>query len=131
MRQQARAQVARTTRLHLNGWSSLEIQLTDWSRAGFRAACDARVREGQFVTIDDPELGLIQARVSWIGEGEFSANFLMPQEEVPSPSKPESKLARMLAQRVVARRAGLIERERALRKDIASALPMRRLDFKN
>ena len=130
MRKADRMLVDEAARLHPNDWSSLEVRLLDCSKEGFRAHCEARVRPGDLVTLDLPELGPARAQVSWCRDQVLGARFLEPvpiERAGLKSAAQETVLARLLVQRAAAHRGNLRDHEAKLRKQILDALPMRRI----
>lgn len=130
MRRSERISLDEPARLHPNEWSSLEVQVLDFSEQGFRARCDASILSGSRVTLEIPGLGPVDAQVSWRGRGEIGAKFILPVDLSRcgwTPVGTEKVLARLLVQRAEARKSGLYAQEQALRKKILGALPMRGL----
>lgn len=121
----------RQTRLRPNDWSSLEIRVTDFSRFGFQADCDARLIGSSIVSLDIPGLGPVSAQVRWQRDGQFGAQFLQPIDlgrcEWAGEGR-EAMLARLLFQRAEASRTGLGNEEDRLRREILDALPVWRGD---
>ena len=130
MRKAKRIAVDEPARLHPNSWSSIEARLVDFSTAGFRAECEARVRVGFLVTLEIPGIGPADAQVSWSRDGIFGARFLEEIDVAAAeflPLQEETVLARLLVQRAAAHHANRPEDEVQLRKRILHALPMRKL----
>ncbi|HEY0043422.1 MAG TPA: PilZ domain-containing protein [Allosphingosinicella sp.] len=73
-----RTEVRAPARLRPNDWSSLEVEVVDFSPQGFRAACDAILKIKSYVTLDVPGFGAVPAQVVWCREGGFGARFLQP-----------------------------------------------------
>ena len=124
-----RIELDEAARLRPNGWSSLEIQIVNVSRTGFRAQCDARLIPGSCVSIDVPHIGEVEAQVQWQRGGEFGARFFQPISLARcgwTTKNQEAFLARLLVQRAEARKSGLGDQEAVLRSRILSALPVRR-----
>jgi hypothetical protein len=65
-------------RLRPNDWSSLEVEVLDFSPQGFRASCDAALKIRSYVTLDVPGFGAVPAQVVWCKDGAFGARFLQP-----------------------------------------------------
>lgn len=131
MRRNERMAVEGTARLRPNSWSSLEVRLVDLSETGFRAECEAMILAGSAIWIDLPGIGEVEAQVSWRRRGELGARFVVPIDLSRSTIQPvtqEAVLARLLVQRADARDAGRYGQEVRLRKQIAAALPMRRIE---
>ncbi|HEX8261456.1 MAG TPA: hypothetical protein VF547_01130 [Allosphingosinicella sp.] len=119
-------------RLHPNSWSSLEIRMIDLSEFGFRAACDARLRPGGGISLDIPGLGPIDAQVEWHRGGEFGARFFaaIDLDLCLWPLDGQHRhLAQMLVERAAANQAGRDGADRQLRRQILSALPIRKGSF--
>jgi hypothetical protein len=130
LRKTERIALDQPARLRPNEWSRVEIRLVDVSSAGFRAECEARVRAGDIVTLEGAGLGCAEAQISWAHDGELGARFIDPVALDRSQlrlASDESRLARLLVQRVAAAKAGLNGPELALRREIARSLPVRRL----
>lgn len=128
MRRSERIAVDQSARLHPNGWSSLEVQVLDFSESGFRAHCEATILNGSRVTVEIPGIGPVDAQVSWRRRGEIGAKFIVPIDLARcawSPVAREKVLARLLVQRAEARRAGLYGEEQELRRRILKSLPIR------
>ena len=129
VRRAKRILVDEPARLHPNHWSSLEVRLLDYSDEGFRAQCEARVREGDLVTLEVPGIGPTQAQVTWCRDGDLGARFLQPvslRKAAVKALPPENALARLLVQRAAAHRTNRRDEEEALRREILKGLPVRR-----
>lgn len=117
------------TRLRPNSWSSLQIKMLDLSASGFRAECEARVKRGSSVSLDIPGIGAVDAQVEWQRNDQFGARFFAPIElrscQWTFPERHHA-LARLLVERAGAKRAGRRGAEGQLRREILSALPMRK-----
>ena len=130
MRKAKRIALDEPARLHPNTWSSIEARLIDFSEAGFRAECEARVRVGFLVTLEIPGIGPAKAQVTWSRGGVFGARFLEAIDPAAAAFKPledETVLARLLVERAAAHLSNRRDDEEHLRKRILHALPMRRL----
>lgn len=117
------------TRLRPNSWSSLQIKMLDLSALGFRAQCEARVNPGGSVSLDVPGIGSVEAQVEWVRGDQFGARFFDPIELVSCHwtfRERHHALARLLVERAGARRAGRRGAEGQLRREILSALPIRK-----
>jgi hypothetical protein len=117
-------------KLRPNSWSSLEIRMIDLSEFGFRAACEARLQAGGGVSLEVPGLGSIDAQVEWQRGGEFGARFFSPislEACTWSVGDRRQALAHLLVQRARAKRAGRDGADGQLRRQILTALPMRKL----
>lgn len=128
-RRSERLLVDAETRLRPNSWSSLQIRMLDLSASGFRAECEARVKPGGSVSLDVPGIGSVDAQVEWQRGDQFGARFFAPIElkscQWTFPDR-HSTLARLLVERAAARRAGRRGAEGQIRREILSALPMRK-----
>jgi hypothetical protein len=116
-------------RLRPNSWSSLQIRMLDLSESGFRAECEARVRPGGSVSLDVPGIGSVEAQVEWQRGDQFGARFFAPIELRSCQwtfRERHNALARLLVERAAAQRSGRRGAEVQLRRDILSALPMRK-----
>ena len=116
-------------RLRPNSWSSLQVRMLDLSADGFRAQCEARVQPGGSVSLDVPGIGAVEAQVEWQRGSQFGARFFAPIELASCQwtfRERHHALARLLVERAAARRAGRRGAEGQLRRDILSALPMRK-----
>ena len=116
-------------RLRPNSWSSLQVKMLDLSASGFRAECEARVKPGGSVTLDVPGIGSVEAQVEWQRGDQFGARFFAPIELKSCQwtfGERHPTLARLLVERAAAKRAGRRGAERQIRRDILSALPMRK-----
>ena len=116
-------------RLRPNDWSSLQIRMLDLSAAGFRAECEARVQPGGSVSLDIPGIGAVEAQVEWRRDNQFGARFFAPIELKNCQwtfRQRHHALARLLVERAAAKRAGRRGAEGQLRREILSALPMRK-----
>jgi hypothetical protein len=116
-------------RLRPNSWSSLQIRMVDLSSSGFRAECEARVKPGGSVSLDVPGIGAVEAQVEWQRGGQFGARFFAPIELKSCQwtfRERHHALARLLVERAAAKRAGRRGAEGQLRREILSALPMRK-----
>lgn len=117
------------TRLRPNSWSSLQIRMLDLSASGFRAECEARVKPGSSVSLDVAGIGAVDAQVEWQRGDQFGARFFAPIElkscQWTFPERHQT-LARLLVERAAAKRAGRRGAEGQLRREILSALPMRK-----
>lgn len=129
MRKSDRKAVDGPARLHPNAWSSLEVRIIDCSSTGFRAQCEARVRNRDEVVLEVPGVGPARAYVVWVKGQEFGAQFIEPiafdQAEL-SPANAQEVLARLLVQRAAAQKSRLWDHEERLRKEIGRALPVQR-----
>ncbi|HEX9964708.1 MAG TPA: PilZ domain-containing protein [Allosphingosinicella sp.] len=117
------------TRLRPNSWSSLQVRMLDLSASGFRAECEARVKRGGSVTLDVPGIGSVEAQVEWQRDDQFGARFFAPIDLDRcnwNLAERHNTLARLLVERAAAKRAGRAGAEGQLRRDILSALPMRK-----
>ena len=117
------------TRLRPNSWSSLQIRMLDLSASGFRAQCEARVKPGGSVSLDVPGIGSVDAQVEWQRDDQFGARFFAPIELDSCQwtfHERHPTLARLLVERAAAKRAGRRGAEGQLRRDILSALTMRK-----
>ncbi|HEX8241232.1 MAG TPA: PilZ domain-containing protein [Allosphingosinicella sp.] len=117
------------TRLRPNSWSSLQVKMLDLSASGFRAECEARVKPGGSVSLDVPGIGAVDAQVEWQRGDQFGARFFAPIElkscQWTFPERHHT-LARLLVERAAAKRAGRRGAETQIRREILSALPMRK-----
>ena len=116
-------------RLRPNSWSSLQIKMLDLSTSGFRAECEARVRPGGSVSLDVPGIGPVDAQVEWQRGDQFGARFFAPIELRRCQwtfRQRHHALARLLVERAAAHRAGRRSADAQLRREILSALPMRK-----
>ena len=116
-------------RLRPNDWSSLQIRMLDLSASGFRAQCEARVQPGGSVSLDIPGIGAVEAQVEWQRGDQFGARFFAPIELTRCQwtfRQRHHALARLLIERAAAKRAGRRGAEGQLRREILSALPMRK-----
>jgi hypothetical protein len=128
-RQAERLELDESARLRPNSWSSLEIRMVDLSELGFRAACEARLQAGSCVSLEIPGIGGVDAQVEWQRTGEFGARFLQPIDLAScrwTVGDRRKALAQLLVQRAAATRAGRLGADRQLRRQILSALPMRK-----
>ncbi|MEA3053483.1 MAG: hypothetical protein QOG72_2386 [Sphingomonadales bacterium] len=128
-RQSERLPLDAETRLRPNSWSSLQIRMLDLSVQGFRAQCEARVQPGSSVSLDVPGIGPVEAQVEWQRGDQFGARFYAPIELQRCQwtfRQRHHTLARLLVERAAAKRAGRRAAEVQLRRDILSALPMRK-----
>jgi hypothetical protein len=128
-RQSERLQLDAEARLRPNSWSSLQIRMLDLSKTGFRAQCEARVQPGGSVSLDVPGIGAVDAQVEWQRGDEFGARFFAPIELRRCQwtfRQRHHALARLLVERAAAKRAGRRGAEGQLRREILSALPMRK-----
>jgi hypothetical protein len=128
-RRAERLPVDAETRLRPNSWSSLQIKMLDLSASGFRAICEARVKPGGSVSLDVPGIGPVDAQVEWQRGDQFGARFFAPIElrscQWTFPERHHT-LARLLVERAGAKRAGRRTAEGQIRREILSALPMRK-----
>lgn len=128
-RRSERLPVDAETRLRPNSWSSLQIRMLDLSSTGFRAECEARVQPGGGVSLDIPGIGAVEAQVEWHRGDQFGARFFAPIDlkscQWTFPDR-HSILARLLVERAAARRAGRRGAEGQIRREILSALPIRK-----
>ncbi len=117
------------TRLRPNSWSSLQIRMLDLSTSGFRAECEAKVKPGGSVSLDVPGIGPVDAQVEWQRGDQFGARFFAPIElkacQWAFPDRHRT-LARLLVERAAAKRSGRRGAEGQIRREILSALPMRK-----
>jgi hypothetical protein len=77
-RKTLRSEVRAPARLRPNDWSSLEVEVVDFSPHGFRAACDAALKIRSYVTLDVPGFGAVPAQVVWCKDNAFGARFVQP-----------------------------------------------------
>lgn len=117
-------------RLAPNDWSSVEIRLLECSETSFRAACDVTLRLHAPVTLELPAIGPVRAYVAWRKDGEFVGKFEEPididRAKFMSLNQ-EAVLARLLSERARAHAAGRNDEEKALRAQIRTGLPLRRI----
>lgn len=103
--------------------------MLDLSASGFRAECEARVTPGSSVSLDVAGIGAVDAQVEWQRGDQFGARFFAPIElkscQWTFPERHQT-LARLLVERAAAKRAGRRGAEGQLRREILSALPMRK-----
>jgi hypothetical protein len=128
-RQSERLPLDAETRMRPNSWSSLQIKMLDLSASGFRAECDARVQPGGSVSLDVPGIGTVEAQVEWQRANQFGARFFAPIELRRCQwtfRERHHALARLLVERAAAKRAGRGGAEGQIRRQILSALPMRK-----
>jgi hypothetical protein len=128
-RRSERLSVDAETRLRPNSWSSLQVKMLDLSASGFRAECEARVKPGGSVSLDVPGIGAVDAQVEWQRGGQFGARFFAPIELNSCQwtfRERQPTLARLLVERAAANRAGRRGAEGQLRREILTALPMRK-----
>jgi hypothetical protein len=128
-RRAERVAVDAETRLRPNGWSSLQVRMIDLSTDGFRAECDARVRPGGCVSLDVPGIGAVEAQVEWQRGVQFGARFIRPIDVGHcrwNMGERHHALARLLVERASAKRVGRGRAEAQLRREILSALPIRK-----
>jgi hypothetical protein len=123
-----------SARFKPNEWSSLEVRVTDISRTGFRARCEARLQLASLVCLEIPGVGPAKARIEWQQGDTLGASFFppidlarcswvgLPHDEMGGAEA--SPLARLLVQRAVAKRFGRKLDEASLRREILSALPI-------
>lgn len=101
-----RVPLCRAAQLRPNGWSRFEVQLVDLSPRGFRARCDALLKVGNYVAIEIPGIGSVDARVIWRKLGEIGAQFVHPVDlahcawTAEPPAEVPEELARALARRL-------------------------------
>jgi hypothetical protein len=67
-----------SARLRPNEWSSIEVELIDFSKLGFRVGTAALLPVGSFVSLEVPGIGHVRAKVIWRGDGECGAKFIQP-----------------------------------------------------
>lgn len=128
-RQSERLPLDAEARLRPNSWSSLQIRMLDLSASGFRAECEARLQPGGSVSLDVPGIGAVEAQVEWQRGDQFGARFFAPIELKSCQwtfRQRHHALARLLIERAGAKRAGRRGAEGQLRREILSALPMRK-----
>jgi hypothetical protein len=128
-RQSERLPIDAETRLRPNSWSSLQIRMLDLSVEGFRAECEARVQPGGSVSLDVPGIGAVEAQVEWQRGNQFGARFYAPIELQRCQwtfRQRHHTLARLLVERAAASRAGRRSAEVQLRREILTALPIRK-----
>lgn len=116
-------------RLRPNSWSSIEIAMVDLSELGFRGRCDARLQPGAPVSLEVPGVGPVDAQVEWQRRGEFGARFFAPLDLERcgwTLGDRRQALAQLLVHRAAANRAGRPGAEAQLRRQILSALPIRK-----
>jgi hypothetical protein len=128
-RRSERLPVDAETRLRPNSWSSLQIRMLDLSSTGFKAECEAKVQPGGSVSLDVPGIGSVDAQVEWQRGDQFGARFFAPIElkrcQWAFPDRHQT-LARLLVERAAAKRAGRRGAETQIRREILSALPIRK-----
>jgi hypothetical protein len=103
--------------------------MVDLSSLGFRARCEARLRPGGCVSLDIPGVGTVEAQVEWQRGEHFGARFLQPIRMDGcrwTTSERQHALAHLLIQRAAARSSGRSAAEAQLRRQILSALPIRK-----
>jgi hypothetical protein len=118
-RKAPRRDLGRPARLKPNDWSSIEVEVVNFSTDGFRARCEAVLRIGSYVSIQIPGIGSVQAKIVWNKAGEFGAKFVQPIDprycgwfgaEAPGAAAEEAEalesVAALLAKRVEMRIAG-------------------------
>ena len=128
-RQSERLQLDAEARLRPNSWSSLQVRMLDLSASGFRAECEARVQPGGSVSLDVPGIGAVEAQVEWQRGNQFGARFFAPIELKRCRwtfRQRHHALARLLVERAAAKRAGRRNAEGQIRREILSALPIRK-----
>jgi hypothetical protein len=124
-----RLALSEAARLKPNSWSSVEIRMVDLSRLGFRAECEARLLPGSCITLEVPGTGPVEAQVEWHRGSEFGARFLRPIELEScgwTLSERHHALARLLVDRAKAYSSGRGAAEEQIRRQILSALPIRK-----
>lgn len=77
-REKPRLKLSSTARLRPNHWSAAEIDMVDFSSDGFRAAGELLLRIGNYVSLEVPGIGWVEARIVWQQHGEFGARFVTP-----------------------------------------------------
>jgi hypothetical protein len=77
-RENPRMAVASAARLRPNNWSAAEVDMVDFSSAGFRAAGDLLLRIGGYISLEIPGVGWVEARIVWQQHSEFGARFVTP-----------------------------------------------------
>jgi hypothetical protein len=65
-------------RIRPNEWSSLEIDLVDFTEEGFRAACEANLKIGSFISVEVPGNGVVSAKIIWRSGEALGAKFVRP-----------------------------------------------------
>jgi hypothetical protein len=70
--------VGQPARLRPNRWSTIEVCVLNISVAGFGARCEALLKMDQYVALDIPGIGMVDARTAWHRGGEFGAMFVAP-----------------------------------------------------
>jgi hypothetical protein len=65
-------------RIRPNDWSSLEIDLVDFTEEGFRAACEANLKIGTFISVEVPGNGVVSAKIIWRSGEALGAKFVQP-----------------------------------------------------
>jgi hypothetical protein len=114
-----RIPVGQPARLRPNRWSTIEVCVLNISVAGFGARCDTLLRMDQYVALDIPGIGTVDARTAWHRGSDFGAKFVAPidlrqcewfagpAEAIAAPDVPPevASLANALAERVSKPRA--------------------------
>ena len=65
-------------RLRPHDWSTLQVEIRDISRHGFRAGCEANLKIGGYVTLEVNGIGQVEAKVMWRRNDEIGAEFARP-----------------------------------------------------
>jgi len=111
-RRQPRYRLEERARLRPNEWSTVQVELLDISSTGFRAACDANLKIGGYVTLEINGIGPAEAKIVWRSDAMVGAQFLrpikldycawvrVPVETVQDPHDPET-LMEMLRRRAI------------------------------
>ena len=77
-RRAKRVEVAIPSRIRHSDFRVGHVMIRDLSFWGFQAEAELELKEGEFVSVDLPNLGLVRARVAWSRGGKFAASFLAP-----------------------------------------------------
>src|SRR3954447_4275520 len=77
-RQSSRIDVEGEARLRPNEWSQLQVRVTNLSREGFRAVCEAALKVGSYVALEIPGVGIVEARIIWRKSEDIGGRFIWP-----------------------------------------------------
>jgi hypothetical protein len=77
-RHHPRVAVGKPARLRPHERFVMQVDVVDCSPQGFRAYCEAAVRIGNWVSLDVPGLGVVEAKVIWRKDGQIGAQFVRP-----------------------------------------------------
>jgi hypothetical protein len=74
-RKARRVSVSITSRVRHSSFESAQVEISNLSFYGFSAEGPLAVKDGDYVSVDLPNIGLVRARVAWAEEGRFGGVF--------------------------------------------------------